>query len=226
MLVSVFVVDCYAGYFCDFFSFHWLSLSLLSRLSVLIVPFHSGDHTTNKFRPPYQGSTNLNYSSNSSLLLQFCMLDYYLRCPHPQLMLPPDQVRDYLGSLSPSEIAECVSVLYPSLSSSVIDAPIPAAHVLSLPRKPVSMVDHLVHRLEAHWRLAYVVPRLLRWLLTLIQPIPTNPLGRSVSFWKRNTELFLSPVWLFYVFNRSLCTLAKSSTKNTILYYRLMNSFV
>lgn len=111
---------------------------------------------------------------------KFCMLDHYLRCPHPQLMLPPDQAREYLGSLSLREIAQCVSVLYPSLSSSVIDVPIPAASVLSSPREPVSMIDHLVHRLEAHWRLAYVAPRLLRWLLTLIQPIPSNPLGHSI----------------------------------------------
>ncbi|VDP85054.1 unnamed protein product [Echinostoma caproni] len=113
---------------------------------------------------------------------KFCMLDFYLHCQHPQLLLTPNLARQYLKSLNPTEVANCASMHYPSMSSTVIDSN--DAQSIDTSRSPgthkISIVNHLTHRLEAHWLLAYLAPRVLRSLVTLIQPLPANPVGRSI----------------------------------------------
>ncbi|CAL8092518.1 unnamed protein product [Calicophoron daubneyi] len=121
--------------------------------------------------------------------VKFCMLEHYLRCPHPELMLPPDQARKHLSSLSVTELANTITLCYPSLADvnkdgRDVNSP---PRLLSPEREHLSagsrsiLIDRIMEKIEMHWTVQYLVPHVLRWLMVIASPLANNPLGKSFS---------------------------------------------
>ncbi|CAH8518116.1 unnamed protein product [Dicrocoelium dendriticum] len=129
----------------------------------------------------------LDYSVRNFLRrVQFCMLEHCLNCPHPELLLPSRKARDYLVSLSSSELAHLVSVQFPSLTCCVSDSELSASpstkHSSSSDRLlPLPLVDRLVEKLEAHWQLQCLASPVLRWLFDILSSISAFPIAKSVN---------------------------------------------
>nr|CAH8865540.1 unnamed protein product [Trichobilharzia regenti] len=154
----------------------------------------------------------LDYSVKNFLQrLKFCILEHYLKTPHPELLiLPLDGVRQYLSSLDSKSLAQIVSIDYPSLANSVLNteanivgtadstsststpaSPLPSSS--STCQSPSSrgrrsshhstsrLIDKIIQHLETHLKLQYLVPRVLNWLLIIISPVTVRPLGKNMS---------------------------------------------
>ncbi|KAF6773879.1 hypothetical protein AHF37_07104 [Paragonimus kellicotti] len=115
--------------------------------------------------------------------VQFCMLEHYLNCAHPHLLLTPEKARVYLSSLPSQSLANMVSLTYPSVAAFAIESgqPRPSLTAKPIRGKSPSLVDRLTDQLVVHWRVQYLVPPVLKWLLHLTSHVSPLPLGKSLS---------------------------------------------
>ncbi|KAF5394866.1 Origin recognition complex subunit 3 [Paragonimus heterotremus] len=115
--------------------------------------------------------------------VQFYMLEHYLNCAHPHLLLTPEEARNYLSSLPSQSLANMVSLTYPSVAAFAIGSgqPRPPLSPKPVRGKSPSLVDRLTEQLVAHWRVQYLVPPVLKWLLHLTSHISPLPLGKSFT---------------------------------------------
>ncbi|CAH8865403.1 unnamed protein product [Trichobilharzia szidati] len=84
----------------------------------------------------------LDYSVKNFLQrLKFCILEHYLKTPHPELLLLPlDGVRQYLSSLDSKSLAQIVSIDYPSLANSVLNTDANVAAASTSPAPPTTPI--------------------------------------------------------------------------------------
>ncbi|KAF8565165.1 hypothetical protein P879_08671 [Paragonimus westermani] len=115
--------------------------------------------------------------------VQFCMLEHYLNCAHSHLLLTPEKARIYLSSLPSQSLANMVSLTYPSVAALAVEGcqPWPSSTPKPVPGKSPSLVDRLTEQLVVHWRVQYLVPPVLKWLLHLTSHISPLPLGKSFT---------------------------------------------
>ncbi|KAH8873115.1 Origin recognition complex subunit 3 [Schistosoma japonicum] len=153
----------------------------------------------------------LDYSVKNFLQrLKFCMLEHYLKTPHPELLQSLELARKYLISLNPSDLARIVSLDYPSLGNHVLDnvttsalATISPPEVINISSPPGThrithrssssssrLIDKIIEYLENHLKLQYLIPPVLNWLLIIMTPLSVRPLGKNIGdlyrLWLKN----------------------------------------
>ncbi|KAA3675445.1 origin recognition complex subunit 3, partial [Paragonimus westermani] len=118
-----------------------------------------------------------------AVLNTFCMLEHYLNCAHPHLLLTPEKARVYLSSLPSQSLANMVSLTYPSVAALAVEScqPWQPSTPKPLRGKSPSLVDRLTEQLVVHWRVQYLVPPILKWFLHLTSHISPLPLGKSFT---------------------------------------------
>ncbi|KAG5448443.1 Origin recognition complex subunit 3 [Clonorchis sinensis] len=123
----------------------------------------------------------LDYSVQNFLRrIRFCMLEHYLNCPNPELLLPIERARAYLTALPPTELANMLTLHYPSVTSLVTDPSIspPVSPTGRVKTKP-TVVDRLVTQLASHWKVQYLVSPVLSWFQFICSSLSAQPLGKS-----------------------------------------------
>ncbi|OON14015.1 hypothetical protein X801_10198, partial [Opisthorchis viverrini] len=119
-------------------------------------------------------------SVSTSFILKFCMLEHYLNSPNPELLLPIERARAYLTTLPPTELANMLTLHYPSVTSLVTDPSIspPVSPTGRVKTKP-TVVDRLVTQLASHWKVQYLVSPVLSWFQFICSSLSAQPLGKS-----------------------------------------------
>ncbi|CAH8619632.1 unnamed protein product [Heterobilharzia americana] len=153
----------------------------------------------------------LDYSVKNFLQrLKFCMLEHYLKTPHPELLLPYESMHTYLTSLTYRELTQIVCIDYPSLadchlntmktrtssigtadpSSSSSPNLSPRSCERKLNTSNSKLVSKIMQYLNSHLHLQYLIPHLLNWLLAIITPVSVRPLGKNIGdlyrLWLKN----------------------------------------
>ncbi|CAH8632570.1 unnamed protein product [Schistosoma rodhaini] len=156
----------------------------------------------------------LDYSVKNFLQrLKFCMLEHYLKTPHPELLQLPELAHKYLTSINSRDLAQIVTLDYPSLANCVLDNTTSTLTV-SHPTLPIidnsspqtaqqtthtssssssvnsRLVNKIVEHLENHLKLQYLIPYVLNWLLIIMTPVSARPLGKNIGdlyrLWLKN----------------------------------------
>ncbi|XP_018653429.1 putative origin recognition complex subunit [Schistosoma mansoni] len=147
------------------------------------------------------------------VLKEFCMLEHYLKTPHPELLELPELAHKYLTSINSRDLAQIVTLDYPSLANCVLDNTTSTLTV-SHPTLPIidnsspqtaqqtthtssssssvnsRLVNKIVEHLENHLKLQYLIPYVLNWLLIIMTPVSARPLGKNIGdlyrLWLKN----------------------------------------
>ncbi|CAH8610681.1 unnamed protein product [Schistosoma guineensis] len=147
----------------------------------------------------------LDYSVKNFLQrLKFCMLEHYLKTPHPELLQSPELAYKYLTSINSRDLAKIITLDYPSLANCVVDNTTTSTPTVSHPTLPIvnnsfpqtaqqtahRLVNKIVEHLENHLKLQYLIPYVLNWLLIIITPLSARPLGKNIGdlyrLWLKN----------------------------------------
>ncbi|KAK4475977.1 hypothetical protein MN116_001213 [Schistosoma mekongi] len=153
----------------------------------------------------------LDYSVKNFLQrLKFCMLEHYLKTPHPELLQSLEFAHKYLISLNPSDLARIVSLDYPSLGNHILDSvkasaltDISPPDVTNISSPPTThrithrsssassrLIDKIMEYLGNHLKLQYLIPPVLNWLLIIMTPLSVRPLGKNIGdlyrLWLKN----------------------------------------
>ncbi|CAH8548372.1 unnamed protein product [Schistosoma turkestanicum] len=154
----------------------------------------------------------LDYSVKNFLQrLKFCMLEHYLKTPHPELLFQssPESIYHYLTSLNSSDLARILSMDYPSLTNCILhqelNSTLPMNTDLSYSTEQTTQLssslspssvnnDKLIHKiieyLQNHWKLQFLISYILNWLLIIMKPVSVRPLGKHIGdlyrLWLKN----------------------------------------
>ncbi|CAH8630257.1 unnamed protein product [Schistosoma rodhaini] len=156
----------------------------------------------------------LDYSVKNFLQrLKFCMLEHYLKTPHPELLQSPELAHKYLTSINSRDLAQIVTLDYPSLANCVLDNTTTSTLTVSHSTLPIvdnsspqtaqqtthtsssssvnsRLVNKIVEHLENHLKLQYLIPYVLNWLLIIMTPVSARPLGKNIGdlyrLWLKN----------------------------------------
>ncbi|VDP28891.1 unnamed protein product, partial [Schistosoma curassoni] len=138
------------------------------------------------------------------VLKEFCMLEHYLKTPHPELLQSTELAYKYLTSINSRDLAKIITLDYPSLANCVVDNTTTSTPTVSHPTLPIvnnsspqtaqqtahRLVNKIVEHLENHLKLQYLIPYVLNWLLIIITPLSARPLGKNIGdlyrLWLKN----------------------------------------
>ncbi|CAH8590803.1 unnamed protein product [Heterobilharzia americana] len=140
----------------------------------------------------------LDYSVKNFLQrLKFCMLEHYLKTPHPELLLPYESMHTYLTSLTYRELTQIVCIDYPSLADCHLNTMKTRTSSIGTADPSSSSSPNLSPRSCEHYAifkftftLTISYSTFIELVIAIITPVSVRPLGKNIGdlyrLWLKN----------------------------------------